>query len=208
MDTFAPLLDPDTPPSSPSLLRSLLMSQPATDGVELLLWPEEEDRREEVAGKEVPCLLILGADTPAPVCGALEDWVRPPVPAADVEARCAALRVRVACATAPIVDADGGLWFLATRVDLSAGQIPLARMLVEHYRTVVRREALAAVHVEAGGQDTDEALKAAISRLAQRVGGVGLAIRTIRGRGHLLEPVIGCGSIHDAAVMNASEFGP
>ena len=70
----------DSPPSSPSLLRALLLGHPATSGVELLLWPDDEDRRRELQLLERPCLLLLGEDTPAPTCAALQpvDYTQPP----------------------------------------------------------------------------------------------------------------------------------
>ena len=136
--------------------------------------------------------------TAAPVCGPLEDWVRPPAPMDDVEARCAALRARATCAARPVVD-DGALHFAGERVDLSDGQLPLARLLSDRYREVVRRDDLSA----AGGQLSEDALKAALSRLATRLAPAGLTVRTIRGVGNLLEPETGCSSKHPD-VANAS----
>jgi len=204
MSAATMLLDPTTPPTSPTLFRALLLGQPSTDGVELLLWPEEATRRDALAAKGVPRLLILGPMTPAPSCDVLEDWVRPPLPGADVDVRCEALRARASCAARPRVDRSGELWFASRRTDLSPGQVPLARLLVRRYRKVVRRDDLAAAHAEAGGQPTEEALKAAVVRLGQRLGPVGLVIRTIRGRGYLLEHVSGCGTVH-RSVTNPSD---
>ena len=191
------LVDIDVP-TSPALLRALLLDRPEVDGVELLLWPEAEPRRRELEVLDHPCLLILDEGTPAPVCGALEDWVRPPTPMGDVEARCAALRARATCAARPVV-VDGALSFGRHRVELSDRQVLLARLLVDRYREVVRRDELAA----AGGGLTDDALKAALARLAARLEPAGLTVRTIRGVGNLLEPESGCGSQHPD-VANAS----
>jgi len=198
----APLLaGPDTPPSSPTLLRALLLGHPATEGVELLLWPEDEGRRRELEVLERPCLLLLADDTPAPTCGPLEDWVRAPSPVDDAAARCSALVGRMRCAARPVVH-DDALEFAGQRVDLPPGQVRLARVLADHYRDVAKRDQLMA----AAGNPSDDALKAALARLAGRLAPVGLSVRTIRGVGHLLEPSSGCGSRH-RHVANASDCG-
>ncbi|HEY6532675.1 MAG TPA: hypothetical protein VIY72_10235, partial [Acidimicrobiales bacterium] len=75
---------------------------------------------------------------------------------------------------------------------LPSGQLPLAQLLFERFCTVVHRRELAAAYEAAGGTATEEALKAAVFRLGQRLAEVGLVLRTIRGKGYLLEARQGC----------------
>jgi hypothetical protein len=183
----------DITPTSPALLRSLLLDRPEVAGIELLLWPDSELRRRELEVLDRPCLLILDEGTPAPVCGTLEDWIRPATSMDDIGARCAALRSRATCSARPVVD-ESALVFGGHRIELSDGQVRLARLLADRYREVVRRDELAA----AGGDLTPEAVKAALARLTARLAPAGLTVRTIRGVGNLLEPSSGCGSQHPA----------
>jgi len=193
MPSSTVLLDSSSLPTSPYLLRSLLIGAPVVDGIEVLLWPEEDDRRRRAAEAGVACLLLLGEEVVAPICRPTEDWIRPPVSADDLEARCRSLRSRVACISVPELDPDGALWFGGERVDVPVGQQPLVELLVDRYRAVVRHGELASAYAAGGGQPSDDALKAAVVRLAPRLESVGLALRSIRGRGYLLEPVHRCG---------------
>jgi DNA-binding response OmpR family regulator len=72
-------------------------------------------------------------------------------------------------------------------IDLSPGQLPVARLLVAELDRLVRREDLVAACEAAGTSTHVTALKAAVGRLETRLGAVGLRLRTIRGRGYLLE---------------------
>jgi hypothetical protein len=198
------LLDSPLSPTSTSLLRSLLLGAPVADGLEVLLWPEEDDRRRRLVEAGVPCLLILDESTDAPVCSPIEDWVRPPVPIDDVVARCVALRCRSTCAGRPDLDPNGALWFGPESVVIPAGQQSLVQLLVDRYRAVVRHDELADAYAAGGGRRTDDAIKAAFGRLAPRLELVGLALRSVRGRGYLLEPAHRCGDL-PAGVADRSD---
>lgn len=189
------LLDSTSLPTSAPLLRSLLLGAPVADGIEVLVWPEEEDRRRRLVEAGVPCLLIIDDQAEAPVCAPIEDWIRPPLPIEDVVARCVALRCRATCAGRPDLDPNGALWFGNESVPIPAGQQPLVQLLIAGYRSVVRHDDLADAYAAAGGRRTEDALKAAFGRLAPRIELVGLALRSIRGRGYLLEPVHRCGDV-------------
>jgi hypothetical protein len=205
MSQSAVLLDSSSQPTSTTLLRSMLLAAPVADGIEVLLWPEEDARRRRLVEAGVPCLLILGPEVEAPTCGPLEDWVRPPQPVEDVVARCVALRCRVLCAARPELDPNGALWFGGHSVAVPAGQQALLEVLLVRYRSVVRHGELAAAYGAGGGRPTDDALKAAMVRLAPRVASVGLALRSIRGRGYLLEATHRCGEAPED-VTEASEM--
>ncbi len=205
MSQSAVLLDSSSQPTSTTLLRSMLLAAPVADGIEVLLWPEEDARRRRLVDAGVPCLLILDPDVDAPTCGPLEDWVRPPQPIDDVVARCVALRCRVLCAARPELDPNGALWFGDASVAIPAGQQSLVLVLLARYRSVVRHGELAEAYQAGGGRPTDDALKAAMVRLAPRVATVGLALRSIRGRGYLLEADHRCGEV-PSGVADASEM--
>ncbi len=72
-------------------------------------------------------------------------------------------------------------------------------VLLAHLGTVVHKEQLAEAARASGASHHDDAVKSAVARLGQRIAVLGLVIRSIRGRGYLLEvedpcPVHGTGS--------------
>src|SRR5260370_32022059 len=64
-------------------------STPGTAGdVATLRWPQETQRRVDLRAVDLPRLLVVGHDEPAPVIVAdLEDWGRVPADRDDLEAR-------------------------------------------------------------------------------------------------------------------------
>jgi hypothetical protein len=61
---------------------------PPVDGVELVRWPEEAHRADDLHARGLPCVLLVAREaTPPRIRDELEDWVRLPAPAADVEVR-------------------------------------------------------------------------------------------------------------------------
>jgi hypothetical protein len=193
MDPAASLHDSIHTPTSPRLVRALLLGQPAADGIDILVWPADADRRPDAAD-HVPRLLLLEEGEDPPVCSFLEEWVRLPALMDDVYARLHMVRSRCSCVSIPELRDEGVLAFDRHREVIPAAQLPLLELLVAGYRTVVRREDLADAYAAAGATATDEAVKAALFRLNQRLLTVGLVLRTIRGKGFLLEPVEGCRS--------------
>jgi hypothetical protein len=58
------------------------------DGVELVSWPDEAARLDELRDRRLPRLLLVAADSAPPaVDDELEDWVRLPADPRDVEVR-------------------------------------------------------------------------------------------------------------------------
>ena len=192
--TTEPLLDSTASisPTSPRLLRAMLLGHPATHGVEVVVWPDEAERRSELAAAGSPAFLLVPPDEAAPVCAFLEEWTRVPAPMDDVYARLDMLRGRASCVSVPVLRPGGVVAYGSDNVVVPAGQLPLAQLLVERFGTVVQRRDLAAAYEASGGKATDEALKAAVFRLGQRLTDVGLVLRTIRGKGFLLEGQQGC----------------
>lgn len=153
-----------------------------------LQWPLEEERRRALADAGVPRLLIVDDRQPPPVVRSmLEDWVRANAPEIDRSARADALRRR--CRTErpdPVIDSDGllrvegGSWVALPPVEAS-----LAGTLLAAFGAVVAREDLAASAWPDGV--ARNVLDVRILRLRRRLDDLGLAIRTVRSRGYLME---------------------
>lgn len=169
---------------SPALASAL-----AGDEVPLLRWPAQEPLRRRLADAGAPRLLLLTADHPPPGdWDELEDWIREPVDLAELEVRRQTVRSRALLAQRrPWFDDAGLLRVGDDWVDLSPGQVPIARLLVEQLDRVVRHDELVAACAAAGVSTHATALKAAVGRLERRLAPVGLRLRSIRGRGYLLE---------------------
>lgn len=159
------------------------------DDVVLVRWPDDEELRRELAARGVPRLLVLAEDASAPRSSDLcEDWVRLPLDHRELLARRAAVLQRATCAThGPVLDADGLLWWSDRWVAIPPAQVPLVRLLVDRPRQLVRREELLDAYVEQGGSDNPVAFKAVLGRLVKRFAQVDLDLRSLRGRGYLLD---------------------
>ncbi|HWH34555.1 MAG TPA: winged helix-turn-helix domain-containing protein [Acidimicrobiales bacterium] len=158
-------------------------------------WPEERWRREQLRRQGRPRILLVGADTTPPSGGdCLEDWIRVPVDDLELESRSRGLLVRTRHHRPVPPALEGGVLRVGSRwVSLSPLETRLAALLVERSGTVVSRDAL----TRAGWPDGSTArntLDVHAVRLRRRLASVGLAIRTVRGRGYLLEP---SGSVQD-----------
>ena len=158
--------------------------------VVLVRWPVEVERRRRLVDSGVPRLLLVedGHFPPAPV-DCLEDWVRVPVAELEMRARVAALEVRAAHheAAHPEIDDHDVLRFGDAWVSLPPVEARLTRALLDRYGAVVGRDALARAGWPDGAPGRN-ALDVHVLRLRRRLATVGLAIRTVRSRGYLLEP--------------------
>jgi DNA-binding winged helix-turn-helix (wHTH) protein len=160
--------------------------------VVLVRWPGESDRLAQVRQAGRPRLLLVDSDTPPPLTGdALEDWIRVPAREADVRARIAVLSLRAgmngtSTGPEPVLDDDGVLRFRGQWVSLPPVEARLTRALLERYGSVVSRETLTSAGWP-GGAPGRNALDVHVLRLRRRLDPIGLAIRTVRSRGYLLE---------------------
>ncbi len=157
--------------------------------VTLLRWPDEQGRRQRLSLAGGPRLLLV-EDGEAPPCplDCLEDWVRVPAPEEEVRARVEALSFRRAAHghDAPGMDGDGVLRFRGKWVALPPLETRMTELLLSRLGAVVGRDALA----KAGWPDGitgRNALDVHVLRLRRRLEPLGLAIRTVRSRGYLLE---------------------
>jgi hypothetical protein len=173
----------------PQLVSPALATVLAGDEVPLLRWPAEEPLRQRLADEGVPRLLLLTADHPPPEgWDEIEDWIREPVDLDELEVRRQTVRARAGLARRrPWFDETGLLHAGDAWVDLSSGQVPIARLLVERLNCVVRHQELVEACAAAGVSTQATALKAAVGRLERRLAPLGLRLRSVRGRGYLLE---------------------
>ena len=157
--------------------------------VTLLRWPDEDARRARLSVAGDPRLLLVEDGTdPPPICDCLEDWIRVPAAEGDVRARVDALTLRSQAHRhdAPGLDLHGVLRFGGRWVALPPLEARLTDALVARFGAVASREAL----VRAGwpeGAPGRNALDVHVLRLRRRLWPLGLAIRTVRSRGYLLE---------------------
>lgn len=133
-------------------------------------------------------LLVEDGETPPSLLDCLEDWVRVPAAEEEVMARVNALSVRRAAheRDAPGLDGDGVLRFAGRWVSLPPLETRMMEALLARFGAVVNRDAL----TKAGwpeGISGRNALDVHVLRLRRRVEPLGLAIRTVRSRGYLLE---------------------
>lgn len=154
--------------------------------VAMVRWPDEAERRAELAAAGRPCLLVVGPDDQAPEVSLLEDWVREPLHPDEVSARQAGLAARQLCAERPRLD-DGLVLFRGGWAAVPPAQIRMAELLVERFGRVVRKDELAEAAWDAGGSAHAQAVKAALIRLGHRLAPLGLELRSLRGRGYLLQ---------------------
>ncbi len=159
--------------------------------VTLVRWPDEAERREQLRHLGHPRVLLLqgGSPPPTPVDD-LEDWVRAPASEADLRARVEWLTRRLAArepgVVRPVLDGDGLLRTGQGWVPLPPVESRLAAALLDRFGAVVSRDTLSRAGWPAGAPGRN-ALDVHVLRLRRRLSPIGLAIRTVRSRGYVLE---------------------
>ena len=157
----------------------------------VIRWPAEQLVAEQLATRGVPRLLLVDADSEPPLSvDPLEDWVRLPVEARDLDAKLAALRKRAevwsTASQPPVLDGNGRLLLGSKWVTLSPIEEQLTEVLLERFGEVVGDDQLMAQGwPDVAGSPT--ALRVQLMRLRRRVAALGLEIRTVRGRGYVLQ---------------------
>ncbi len=161
--------------------------------VELVRWPAEEPRLAELRRSGTARLVLVEERSAPPMSvDALEDWVRLPVGDDDLRHRMLVLsqRVNSTASEVPELDENGLLRFNGAWVSLPPVEHRLTVALIGRFRAVVSREALSRAGWPESVPDRN-VLDVHIVRLRRRLGPVGLAIRTVRSRGYLLERTSG-----------------
>jgi hypothetical protein len=160
--------------------------------VKLLRWPAESARRARYKAMGVLRLLVIEGGAPAPITSDIrEDWVRAPITDADLRARMATLRAKADAHWQPEIDPDGILRFAGRSTTVSPTETDMLECLIRQFGSLVSREALRECLPERSGGVSRNALDLHIMRLRRRIQPIGLVIRTLRGRGYLLESAEG-----------------
>jgi hypothetical protein len=162
----------------------------AAVAAEILRWPADADRREELRRHGHPRLLLLDPGAAPPALGDdLEDWTWTPTDERDLFARLNRLSLR---ARAPglgpgdvIVTEEGDAVVGTVRVALPPAEASILRVLADPPGRVCSRTALEDA-VWAGRPHGPRALDSRLFTLRARLEPAGLAIHSIRGRGFLL----------------------
>lgn len=164
--------------------------------VSLVRWPAETERREALRLAGEPRLLLVEQGAPPVPADHREDWIRLPADDVDLRVRVEALRRRLGAETigAPHIDDDGVLRVSDRWVALPPVEARLAGVLVDRIGAVVSRDTLTRAGWP-GGSSSRNALDVHVLRLRRRLAPLGLAIRTVRSRGYLLERADGTGQI-------------
>lgn len=156
----------------------------------MVRWPAEESRLAEIRSAGHARLVLVPEGVAPPLTpDPLEDWVRLPASDEDVRARVRVLEDRARGAeeaNVPELDENGLLRLGGQWVSLPPVEHRLMVVLLDRYRAVVSRDALA----RAGWPDGipgRNVLDVHIVRLRRRLMPLGLVIRTVRSRGYLLE---------------------
>lgn len=186
---------PLTLPSPPRPHRLPVSGRPAPGApsstplgpVRILHWPEQSHQLDQYRAQGVPRLLLVAPTAPPPHCvDQLEDWIRTPADPQDVRARQAALQLRAAPRD-PMLDHHGILHFADQAVPLGQGEAALVAALLSSYRATVSREDLTERMWPAGEMPRRNALDVRVLRLRRRLAPLGLVIKTVWGKGYMLD---------------------
>ena len=161
--------------------------------VELLRWPADAARREELRREGRPRILLLGPNDLPPGLADHEDWVRVPVDERDLSARIQRLvhQARPVRDLQPgdiVVDENGLVRWQGHWVATPPIEADILRRLAETPGRMVARDELVALVWGAAPRQA-HSLDSRIYTLRSRLQPVGLAVHTIRGRGFVLTTI-------------------
>jgi DNA-binding response OmpR family regulator len=155
--------------------------------VAILRWPEDAETVDQLRLTGAPRLLLVAPGVDAPACTECgEDWIRLPATDEDLRVRAATVAARAARHVAhPEVTPDGRIVFGDHWAPLSTIEGSLAAVLCDNFGSVVSHSSL---DEGCGGRSlSPNAIRVHMMRLRKRIAPVGLAVRTVHGRGYLLE---------------------
>jgi DNA-binding response OmpR family regulator len=154
--------------------------------IPILHWPEDAAENEALVRARRPRLLLVAADTEAPIdLDGLSDWIRRPATAGDIYARVAGLQRRVEQPLEVRIDEDGLLRRGRRWVALSPVDLRLVQALLVRPGAVVSRGELMTM-AWPHGRVAARALTPRLSRLRGRIAPLGLQIVNVRQRGYAL----------------------
>ncbi|MFZ3561271.1 helix-turn-helix domain-containing protein [Streptomyces sp. BH055] len=136
----------------------------------------------------MPRLLVIEGGAQPPVSNdPVEDWVRPPVSREDLQARVKALQNRFESRRIPTIDCTGNLCFGRHSITISTTQTELMQLLIDRFGEVVYRVEFMQRLAERTPALNRNSLDLHIMRLRRRLLPIGLSIRTVWGRGYMLD---------------------
>jgi DNA-binding response OmpR family regulator len=151
-------------------------------------WPVQADIRTRCREDGVPRLLVVEGGAEPPVSSdPIEDWVRPPIPKDDLQARVRALQNRFNSYRMPVLDSAGTLGFGRHVITISTTQAELMRLLIERFGKVVYRIEFMQRFASRPSPLNRNSLDLHIMRLRRRLVPLDLTIRTVWGRGYMLD---------------------
>lgn len=93
----------------------------------------------------------------------------------------------VADPTIPTLDQDGLLRHRGRWVAISDSQLPVVALLLSRLGRLVRDSEILAAYVDAGGSGSQASFRSLVHRVRSRLGELGLELRSVRGRGFVLD---------------------
>jgi Transcriptional regulatory protein, C terminal len=154
--------------------------------VAVLYWPAEADEAERLDREGLPRLLLIEPGvTPPASASCLQEWLTLPVIELELQTRLVNLAKRAAShPRRPTVDDFGQLTHRGDSLFLSRIDQLLAQALIARFGHIVTDDEL----IENVWPDgaTNQALRVHMSRLRQRLGPLGLAIKCARNAGYLM----------------------
>lgn len=154
-------------------------------------WPAQADLRTRCRKEGMPRLLVVEAGAQPPISNdPVEDWVRPPVSRDDLQARVTVLQNRFDSNRVPTIDSTGTLSYGRHSVTVSTTQAELLRLLVDRFGDVVHRTEFVQGFARRALTLNRNSLDLHIMRLRRRLLPVELSIRTVWGRGYMLENAV------------------
>ena len=154
--------------------------------VEILRWPEDAVRLDALRSASRPRLLLLAPEAAPPeIADCCEDWIRLPASDADIGARAAGVAARAAVhSPLPELQGDGRVRYRDLWVALSRTEEALLGAMAACFGSLVATDDLRG---EDGHPLTANALRVHVMRLRKRIEPIGLVVRTVHGRGYVLE---------------------
>ncbi|MER5891132.1 winged helix-turn-helix domain-containing protein [Streptomyces sp. NPDC001941] len=151
-------------------------------------WPAQAELRTRCRREGTPRLLVVEAGAQPPISNdPVEDWVRPPVSRDDLYARVAVLQNRFDSNRVPTIDSTGTVAFGVHSLTVSSTQAELMRLLIDRFGDVVHRTEFERGAARQALTLNRNSLDLHIMRLRRRLQPLDLSIRTVWGRGYMLE---------------------
>lgn len=170
------------------ILREDLLVSVRNSDVIFVRWPVQADLRTRCRQDGVPRLLVVEGGAQPPISNdPVEDWVRPPVSRDDLQARVRALQNRFNSRRVPTIDSTGTLSFGRHSITISTTQTELMRLLIDRFGKVVYRIEFMQRFATRTPALNRNSLDLHIMRLRRRLLPIDLSIRTVWGRGYMLD---------------------